>query len=206
MTYRAKLQDSDEFVFGAYLFHKKNGKHIIIEPEKRTNERLGSGLTLHLVKGETVGMELSVWCHRGFVRKKFYSGDIVDEGDNFPSIVQFGENSLNGYGFYLEETATCDGESQPRRHLINAYTSFPDETKVIGHVWSYEIDISIVPTPDGDFVCRNKYEVETVLNNLERLHPGTGVEVSKEKWTISKLDNSFATDMSVEYFKETVTN
>ena len=202
MIHRAKMKDGEDFVYGAYLYHPKMDKHIIIEPAKDVNGNLTNHFTFHLVEGDTVGRELKVWQNEGFKIRKFYEGDVIDEGDNFPSVIRFGENDLCGYGFYLEEVGTVDGDEQPRRHLINAYTTFPDKTKVVGHKWEYLIDVEIVSTPDGDFVCRNKYEVEKVLKNLDRLHPGTGVQTKKEKWTITQYDSSFASNMSAEYFKE----
>jgi len=202
MSYRAELKDSSTHVFGAYLHHPKIDEHIIIEPEIRVDGSAGNGFTFHLVKGNTVGKGMKVWQYKTLGAKRFYAGDIIDEGDNFPSIIRFGENLINGYGFFLEEVGTIDGERQPRRHLINAYSTFPDKTVVIGHVSKYEVEVTIVPTPDGDFVCRNDYEVEIALSNLKRLHPGSGIVTNKEMWSITKLDNSFATTMSAEYFKE----
>jgi len=204
MIYRAISKDSDKFVYGSYLYHPKWEKHLIIEPAKDVDGKVINQLTFHLVKGDTVGKQLVVWQRKGCKVRKFYEGDIIDEGDNYPSVIRFGENEEGGYGFYFEEVQTVEGEKQSRRHLINAYTKFPDKTKVIGHAWKYTVEVTIVPTPDGDFICRNEYEVKKVLSNLDRLHPGTGAKTKNESWTIKQLDNSFATNMSVEYFEEAI--
>lgn len=197
--YRAELKDSNKLVYGSYLFHPVDEMHIIIEPQRDANGKAQRGFTFHHVKGETVGMELIVWQNEGFKQKKFYEGDIINEGDNFPSIIRLGENNVNGYGFYLEEVQTEDGAT-PTRHVINAYTTFPDKTKVISQVWKYKVDVEIAETPDGEFVCRNEYEKNLLEINCRRLHNITP-KFRKEKMTISELDNSPATTMSVEYYK-----
>jgi len=203
MIYRGQLVDSEEFVYGAHLFHPLGEMHMIIEPQKDIHGKICKGLTFHHVDGKTVGMELSMWGHEGFKRRKFYAGDIIDEGDNFPSIIRFGENDVNGYGFYLEEVETDKGCAQPIRHVINAYTTFPDETRVISQVWKYKVGVFIAMTPNGEFVCRNEYERELLIKNHARLHPELKeIIFRQEEMTISELDYSFATTMSVEYFKD----
>jgi len=205
VIFRAELKDLDKYVYGAYLFHPKDEMHIIIEPQKDNDGNILRGFTFHHVKGETVGMELAVWQNEGFKRRKFYVGDIIDEGDNFPSVIRFGENDVNGYGFYLEEVGTEQGCEQPIRHVINAFTTFPDKTKVISQVWKYKVDVYIAETPDGEFICRNEYERGLLIKNHARLYPDLKeVIFREEKMTISELDNSLATDMSVEYYSSDV--
>lgn len=202
MAYRGQIVDSEEYVYGSYFFHPLREIHMIIEPRKNIHGKICDGLTYHRVDGKTVGMEMSLWCRKGFKRRKFYAGDIIDEGDNFPSIIRFGENDVNGYGFYLEEVDTVQGETQLRRHLVDAYTTIPDKTKVIGHVWSYKVKVFIAVTPDGEFICRNEYERGLLVENHAHLYPKLKeVIFREEEMTISDLDNSFATAMSVEYFK-----
>lgn len=204
--YRARLKNTEKYVYGAYLYHPVWDKHIIIEPTKDVNGEFIAQITIHDVEGDTVGKELTIHQNTTVETRKFYAGDIVDEGDNFDSVIRFGENELNGFGFYLEEVGMLDDECKPRRHLINAYTTFPEKTKVVGHVWDYTVNIEIVSTPDGDFICRNKREVALVMKNLMRLHSTDKADCHTEKWTfcqVKLLDKSVANNMSYEYFKDT---
>ena len=65
-----------------------------------------------------------------------YEGDIVDEGDNFDSVVKFGEcHEIGTVGFYLEELKIKEGEHGRRQHPLNHSTRKTTEWKIIGNVF-----------------------------------------------------------------------
>jgi hypothetical protein len=61
--------------------------------------------------------------------KEIFAEDIIDGGDNYPSVVRFGESDWNeGLGFYLEERGE---DGYYRCHTLDAYTTTPT---ILGNV------------------------------------------------------------------------
>ena len=62
--------------------------------------------------------------------KEIYEGDIVNEGDNYYSVVEWNDH-VGGPGFFLHEYYP-NGEND-RYHDFHAYTTYPYE--VIGNIY-----------------------------------------------------------------------
>jgi hypothetical protein len=59
---------------------------------------------------------------------EMFAEDIITQGDNYPSVIKFGDNEwIEGVGFYLEETGPDD---YYRCHSLDAYTNVP---KILGN-------------------------------------------------------------------------
>lgn len=66
--------------------------------------------------------------------QKIFEGDVIDQGDNFNSIVRFGHHDET-IGFHLEEISCMNGETEPRIHSLFAYTTIPEQCEVIGNIY-----------------------------------------------------------------------
>ena len=87
-----------------------------------------------------------------------YEGDIVDQGDNFNSIVKFGECYETGtVGFYLEEVKTVKGEKCPRTHSLLIYTIKPIAWKIVGNIFCGAV--SDTPKPKKQKNKHNRFEM-----------------------------------------------
>lgn len=70
--------------------------------------------------------------------KEIYEGDILDWGDNFPSVVKYDALTC---AFIIEELGLKPGEFSPREHTIPSYTYAPtikgNIYKNASLVWKY---------------------------------------------------------------------
>jgi hypothetical protein len=66
--------------------------------------------------------------------KEIFQYDIIDSGDNFNSVIMYGEIVCT-IGFFLREVHKKSGEYWPREHELMYLTSIPTETSIIGNVF-----------------------------------------------------------------------
>lgn len=78
-----------------------------------------------------------VMLHTGLSDKngnKIFQYDIIDQGDNFNSVVMYGDTGET-IGFCLREVHKKTHEYWPREHGLLSYSTIPSETAVIGNVF-----------------------------------------------------------------------
>lgn len=84
-----------------------------------------------------------------------YEGDIVDQGDNYQSIVRFDINEENGFaGFYLEEMDARVPEDKRPTHELFSYTTIPNEWKIVGNIFDKEFKPTKKEQPERPNISR----------------------------------------------------
>ena len=126
--FRGKRIDNGEWVYGYYvhqatttIYGEIKWLHTIYVPNE-------AGFTDHfIVDPETVGQYI---CQKDCHGKDIYEGDVVPQGDNYPSVIEWQCNREQDefIGFHLHEIYP---KGEPDRwHSMFAYTS---ELEVIGN-------------------------------------------------------------------------
>jgi len=149
VKFRGKRKDNGEWIYGNLVILKNNGikQYYIInlydmtEIDEFTDEfesepRVKLKDLFIEVIPETVGR------FTGFKDKnkiEVYEHDIIDQGDNYPSIVRYGyDDWIETIGFYLEERRpkyVRGPKDYPRYHAFGSYTTIPKDMEVLGTIF-----------------------------------------------------------------------